>query len=532
MRAWLENFFFVIDLEEVDYIAVDSKIKKNTYLSLTFAFLLFGSTIVTTLGLLLENSPAVIGGMLLSPLMWPLIKIATGISNDRYSYVSKGFWLLIISILVSVLSAALITYISPIKSLNDEILSRTNPTFVDLVIALVSGAVAALAITQPKMSESLAGVAIATALMPPLCVVGIGVAFLEPVIALESFGLFMANMFSIIFVAILVFFMVGFKRVSEKTVIRRRGFVFVTVVLSLMTIPLFWSLIDYAVEFDTPRRIEMVLQTRIDQISPSINLEEYSFRTEERNGQDFVIVNANLQVPQGVIIDYLEQQKITQELEDTLNRKVDLQLVILQTVSVISAQDIEVSQVENQLLTKLVEELQAKKPSFEIDNIQATLSGEWRVEAVLSGSPDLIFAEEEREKLEQILTNEIEQPVTLDIRILPTTKLQSNPELEADRRSQEIKRVVRQSFTQLSELIEVTSIEFSEKVENVTNLNIDLRKPSDLELTVNDIESVRFNLETVFSGEKFDLRVEVVNREFLDSNYLEQNSVTSESENP
>jgi uncharacterized hydrophobic protein (TIGR00271 family) len=522
MLSLLQNFtqkiFFINDLEQVDFNSVDAKIKKNTYLSLTFAFLLFGSTIVTTLGLLLENSPAVIGGMLISPLMWPLIKIAGGIANDRFSYVSKGFWLLVISILVSVLSAALITYISPIKGLNEEILARTNPTFVDLVIALVSGAVAALAITQPKMSESLAGVAIAASLMPPLCVTGIGLAVLNPLISLQSFGLFAANIVSIIFISILVFFLVGFKRTSEATHIRRGGLVFVSLVLVFMSVPLFISLVEYAIEFDTPEKINLALENRLEEISPAISLENMTYAKEFRNNQEFIVIQVDLQMPQGTVIDYRQQQALAQDLETVLDSKVDLKLILSQTASVISADDIEEERLRRSLENEFLEELEAKKPSFEVDSVQATkTNGQWNVSAILSASPELIFTHQDREDIEQALQNSISGEVELDIKIIPSIDLRSNPEIEAQQFRQEVQKTIETSFAQLSEEIEVSSIDIMEEEvsQNTTELSLEIKMPRDLDIGEAEIQSLKFNLETVFPGRQFNLQVKILEKEVL-----------------
>jgi hypothetical protein len=330
--------------------------------------------------------------------------------------------------------------------------------------------------------------------------------------------LFAANVVSIIFVSILVFFLVGFKKVSEVTHIRRRGLIFVSMILALMSIPLFISLIDYATEFDTPKRIESVLDDRLADISSAILVEEVSFTKEIRTGQEFVLVRADLQMPQGVVIDYLQQQKIARELEGSLGRKVDLQLILSQTASVVSAEDIEVSQTENQLIEKLLFELSEKKPSFEVDNVKVSLSEGWKVEAVLSGSPDLIFTHQEREEIEGILQNEVGSEVTLDIKILPSIELKSNPDLEAERVRQDIEKTVEQSFALLSEEVEVSSIEILEEaaVENVTELQLEVKVPEGLNLTREEIQSVKFNLETVFPGRQFSLKVRIIEKELIE----------------
>ncbi|PJE61587.1 DUF389 domain-containing protein, partial [Candidatus Roizmanbacteria bacterium CG10_big_fil_rev_8_21_14_0_10_39_12] len=143
---------------------------ENAILSTSYVVLLIASSVICTLGLLQDSPAIVIGGMIISPLMWPLMKISAGISLARRNYISSALFLLLISIAISLASALLITLISPLKVLNVEILSRTQPTLIDIFIALAVGVVAALAVVLKKVSANLAGVAIAASLMPPLCV--------------------------------------------------------------------------------------------------------------------------------------------------------------------------------------------------------------------------------------------------------------------------------------------------------------------------------------------------------------------------
>ena len=153
---------------------------ENAILSTSYVVLLIASSVICTLGLLQDSPAIVIGGMIISPLMWPLMKISAGISLARRNYISSALFLLLISIAISLASALLITLISPLKVLNVEILSRTQPTLIDIFIALAVGVVAALAVVLKKVSANLAGVAIAASLMPPLCVGGIGLALWHP----------------------------------------------------------------------------------------------------------------------------------------------------------------------------------------------------------------------------------------------------------------------------------------------------------------------------------------------------------------
>ena len=108
-------------------------------------------------GLLQNNPSVIIGGMIISPLMWPLLLVGLGISSSRPKLIRKAMFLLAISVLLVLISASAIVLASPIKSLTSEILARAQPTFFDLIVALVAGAVAALAMLHKRISASLAG---------------------------------------------------------------------------------------------------------------------------------------------------------------------------------------------------------------------------------------------------------------------------------------------------------------------------------------------------------------------------------------
>lgn len=180
-------------------------------MSTPYWMLILLSVGIATLGLI-TNSPAVIiGAMLVSPLMAPIIALGISVAvTDLYLGV-KSLLVLMISIIASILIAAFLTLIVPISEPTSEILSRTNPTFLDLGIAIFSGGVAALSSVRSKGEEILgkvgAGAAIGVALMPPLCVVGFGMGKdFNTEIMWGSFLLFMTNMAAIVLVSALFYY--------------------------------------------------------------------------------------------------------------------------------------------------------------------------------------------------------------------------------------------------------------------------------------------------------------------------------------
>jgi uncharacterized hydrophobic protein (TIGR00271 family) len=169
---------------------------------------------IATLGLVLNSPAVIIGAMLISPLMGGILANGLALAAGDVVLAIRSLLNLILSCLVAISFAVILVSLLPFKEITSEILARTQPNLLDLVVALFSGAVGSVAICkEPKgVATSIPGVAIAVALMPPLCVVGygIGVAIsLNSVqgIQVASGGglLFFTNLVAITFTAMLVF---------------------------------------------------------------------------------------------------------------------------------------------------------------------------------------------------------------------------------------------------------------------------------------------------------------------------------------
>ena len=180
------------------------------------------SCTVATYGLLSNSTAVVIGAMLIAPLMGPILGGALGIalnSNEVFKVSAKAE---VLGSITAILLSALLTLVLPQSELTSEIIARTAPTILDLVIALASGAAGTYAICKKPGASTLPGVAIATALMPPLCVVGIGLAKQDFGIVMGALLLFLANMIAIDVAAIFLFELFGFSRNAYVTDINRK----------------------------------------------------------------------------------------------------------------------------------------------------------------------------------------------------------------------------------------------------------------------------------------------------------------------
>ena len=139
-------------------------------------WILVFSIIICSIGLNVNSTAVVIGAMLISPLMGPIMGIGLGLGTNDASTFKTAMGNLGIAVGISILTSALYFAFSPINEASSELLSRTQPTLLDVVVALFGGLAGILAGSRKEKSNVIPGVAIATALMPPLCTAGYGLA--------------------------------------------------------------------------------------------------------------------------------------------------------------------------------------------------------------------------------------------------------------------------------------------------------------------------------------------------------------------
>lgn len=183
------------------------------------------SSAIATLGLVLNSPAVIIGAMLISPLMSPIMAVglATAVGDMRLTL--RSIATLLASIVVAIAFSSSLVWLLPFHSVTDEILSRTHPTLLDLAIAIVSGLAGSVAAIRAGASEestnTLPGVAIAVALMPPLCTVGFGLGNGFDKATMGGAGLlFLTNLVAIVFSAFLVFLVA---RMRTPQVLARAG---------------------------------------------------------------------------------------------------------------------------------------------------------------------------------------------------------------------------------------------------------------------------------------------------------------------
>lgn len=205
-------------------IHIDQENKDRIYKNIctlsqpTFSFymMVILSTIIASFGLLIGSTAVVIGAMLVAPLMGPIFGIGLGLSNGDQRLIKNAMASEIIGIILAVTIAVLIGLIPIRLGLSSEILSRTQPTIYDIIIALFSGFAGAYAMVDEKIGAALPGVAIATALVPPLASCGICLALQQWSLAGGAFLLFFVNFLTIELAASTIYWFYGLIKLPEN----------------------------------------------------------------------------------------------------------------------------------------------------------------------------------------------------------------------------------------------------------------------------------------------------------------------------
>ncbi|MEB3828198.1 DUF389 domain-containing protein [Phormidium sp. CCY1219] len=244
---------------------------KDAELELNYVVLVISSCAIATMGLL-NNSPAVIiGAMIVAPLMQPLRGVAFGALEADLQLFRKSLWTGLVGTGVAIfLSWAIGRFVNlPPSEFSSEMLSRTQPNLVDLGVAIAAGAVSGFAKIRPRISDALAGTAIAVALMPPLCVVGISLSQGFFAASWGAFLLYCTNFLGIILACMLVFVWGGYYIETEK-IGRALGWTFALV--GAIVIPLFWSFWTLLAEANIRATLKEVLQRETITVGQQVSL--------------------------------------------------------------------------------------------------------------------------------------------------------------------------------------------------------------------------------------------------------------------
>jgi uncharacterized hydrophobic protein (TIGR00271 family) len=292
-----------------------------------FFVLIVLSSIIATLGLLLNSAAVVIGAMLVAPLMSPILGFSLGMVLGDVRLVRLSIEAMFKGVALALVIAVLIGILSPFQELTDEIIARTQPTLLDLAVALASGMAGAYALSREEVGTALPGVAISAALMPPLSVAGLGLSLREPQVAGGAFLLFLANIAAISLAGVIVFILLGVRSQTwqpEENRRIRRGLIGFMLLVLVIAIPLGITMAGIVQHAATRSEIQEVLMEQM--VAHEGELVDFEHQVEQGDLRVVATVQSVDRISRASV------DAIALALNERLDRPVSLEMITLPVV--------------------------------------------------------------------------------------------------------------------------------------------------------------------------------------------------------
>ena len=204
---------FRILKEKEGYRIVIKNIEKDVSFHGTNLWILIFAILIASIGLNVNSTAVVIGAMLISPLMGPIVGVGTGVALNDLPLIRKAFGNYLFAAGIGLIASTIYFLISPLREAHSEILSRTQPTIYDVLISLFGGFAGIITTSSKQKGNVIAGVAIATALMPPLCTAGFGLATGQYNYFFGAFYLYLINS---VFIAVAAIITINLLKYPKK----------------------------------------------------------------------------------------------------------------------------------------------------------------------------------------------------------------------------------------------------------------------------------------------------------------------------
>lgn len=211
------------NLSEKDKSSAVEKLIEGSTASQDFFMMVVLAMLTATLGLLLDSVAVIIGSMLIAPVLYPLLSLSMGITMNDMKLISRSTKTLLVSVGLGIGASVVATLLfsSQYEGFSEQLLAISQPTLIYAGIAMIAGLAASFAYAKPHLNETLPGVAVAVALIPPLAAVGIGLAHLDIQLVTGATLLFLINVIGIVFVGMFTFSLMDFyvkRNVADKKI--------------------------------------------------------------------------------------------------------------------------------------------------------------------------------------------------------------------------------------------------------------------------------------------------------------------------
>jgi len=299
---------------------------EESQLTPNFLALVVSSCLIATFGLVVNSTAVIIGAMIIAPLMLPIRGLAFAILEGDLEMLRSSGFAIALGTFMAVVGSGLVGLLIGIPEFGSEVVARTQPNLIDLLVALVAGGISGYSKVKPELGDAIPGTAIAVALMPPLCVVGLTLSQGQLGLSGGAFLLYITNLLGINLACMLVYWFSGYTRSTEFTRTMSSGISLF--LIGVLAIPLAFSLVELVQQ----AQIEAALQTmlvenslltdqEIDVVDTEVNWEtkppvvELAVRTSGSVTPEDVklvetFVSQELQRPFKVVLDVTQSSRV------------------------------------------------------------------------------------------------------------------------------------------------------------------------------------------------------------------------------
>lgn len=339
--------FFNLKGELEDFNKTHDQIEKDIVFKGTNLWILIFAILVASVGLNTNSTAVIIGAMLISPLMGPIIGMGYSVATYNFSMLRKAIKNFAFAVGASILTSTIYFFISPVSTAHSELLARTSPTIYDVLIAFFGGLACIVAISSKQKGNVIAGAAIATALMPPLCTAGYGLATGQFNYFFGAFYLFTINTVFIALGSVIVCQLAKFPILTLISTRRKKQvnqIISLVIVITLLPSIYFGYLLVQKEKFNENatrfvKRVNIfegnyLLKSDVNSkdflihlVFGGNDLNESHKRHIKQIAKDFNLSNSKIIIEQGLsTINYMDDNEIMKEVE--LNQlKMKLQMV-------------------------------------------------------------------------------------------------------------------------------------------------------------------------------------------------------------
>ncbi len=268
--------FFNLNKNAMSATDIHQEMVSNINYGLDNLIILASAIIIASIGLNTNSIAVIIGAMLISPIMGPLLTLSYSISTSNRKLLYSSFKMLIIYIVLAITMSTIFFNISYIKAPTSELIARTNPDIFALLIAFFGGITGIIGVTRKTKGNVIPGVAIATALMPPLCTVGYGIANHDITYITNAFILFLTNAYLIVLTSMGILKIMKLYRKSELNDEKKKD-------IKKITLVIFWIVF-----------IPALLNTFITINQTNTNAELKTFIRENINNEHIIINDSSI----------------------------------------------------------------------------------------------------------------------------------------------------------------------------------------------------------------------------------------------